>query len=284
MNLQCSDIIDIIRSDFGQMWSCSMVGKSLAISSPFMLPNRHALTMYVTMREDRIIVSDGGRASELIRENTDKQPEELDACRDYFMGEHDVSSHQDTSGRLLFYNETKELKLVPSLLFDLGNFVVNFCHAAIPHSQAEEAMETSRFSTKADTYLKTITEKTENRHFQKKLEDLPNASFGAVIADRNFTQLWLVGYVTGSTPYQFNHNLAAAYLNFRFVRKSQKLIQRSSLITLVNNDAAGYRPLSQRDHFAELLDVTGQQPVEWTQKESLVDLIATTGPQLNAWS
>ena len=199
------------------------------------------------------------------------------------MEEHEVKSHQQSGRPPCFFKEASDIKLVSSMIFDLGNFAVNYCTAALPYSEAEEAVANSRFSTKADEYLKTLTGRMDRRMFQKKLEDLPNATFGAVISDPDFSRLWLVGYVSGSSPYHFTHNLASVYINFRFVRRSKKLISRSSLITLVNNNAAGYRPEAQREYFSELLDVTGQEPIGWTQKEELIGALGRQGPSLEAW-
>lgn len=282
MQIQCSDIIDLIRSDFGQLWDCRMVGKSLAVSTPYLLPNSNALTLYVTTRDSRIIVSDGGFVSSFLKEHSELEQEKLDACRDYFMEKHDVTKHHPEGRSEYFYKETAAINLVPSLFFDLGNFVTALCTTSVPFSKSEDAAETTFFSRRADGYLKSVVNGIDDRHFQKKLEDLPNASFGAVISSHSFARLWLVSYVTGSSSYIFNRNLASAIVNFRFVRKS-KLAGISSLITLVNNECAGYHPDAQSGYFSELMDTTEQKPVEWTLKEQIIESIEGFGPKLTKW-
>jgi hypothetical protein len=283
MQIQCSDIIDLIRSDFGQLWDCRMVGKSLAVSTPYLLPNNNALTLYVTTRDSRIIVSDGGFSADFLNSHSELEQEKIDGCRDYFTEKHDVSRHEQAGRPEYFYKETTDVKLVPSLFFDLGNFVTAFCTAAVPFSNAEEAVETTFFSRRADNYIKGVVGGISDRHFQKKLEDIPSASFGAVISSHAFSRLWLVSYVTGSSSYVFNRNLSSAIVNFRFVRKS-KLAERSSLITLVNNECAGYHPDAQTSYFSELMDTTEQEPVVWTLKEQIISSLEINGPKLTKWS
>lgn len=285
MNLQCSDVINAIRSDFGQLWSCESMGNSVAISSPYLLPNHAHLTMWITVRDgDRIIVSDAGRAMEIVMElNPAAKVEETTACRDYFMGEHEVDLHEAPDKRLFFFKETKNIKLVSSLLFDLGNFVVNFCTAAVPQSVAESSTEKSRFTQKADAYLRGVVTHMNDRGMDKVLDDIPGASFGAVIYNRDFAHLWLVGYVTGSSHYHFTRNLSSAIVNFLFVRKNLRLVKRSSLITLVNDETPGYRPEIQKPFFEELKEVTHQEPIVWQAKEEIVDRLTQFGPDLEYW-
>lgn len=284
MKLKCSDVIEIIRSDFGQLWSCERMGESLGVSSPYLLPNHSHFTMWVTIRDgDRIIVSDAGRAMDLIAQFNPNGGESVIACRDYFMGEHDVDLHIAADGRQLFFKETRDIKLVPSLMFDLGNFAVNFCTSAIPYSVAEAVIENTRFSQKADGYIRGVVDRMPDRGMQKVLEDIPAASFGAVVYSPDFAHLWLVSYVTGSSRYQFTRNLSSAIVNFMFVRESLRLVKRSSLITLVNDETPAYQPDLQKPYFEKLREITHQDPIVWQAKEEIVPRLKEDGPPLEHW-
>jgi len=282
MNLECHQIIDLIRADFGQLWKCNNLGNTLAITTPYTLPNREALTLYVTIRDNRIIVSDAGRILALLGEESSMGKEELDACRDYFMFDQAISVHYPQGRPAFFFKETKEIKLLPSLFFDMGNFAMNFCAAAIPYALTEETTETSNFSRKADDYLKGVVRHFDNRAFQKKLEDIPNVSFGAVISSMNFSHIWLVCYVTGSANHIFTRNLASAIVNFSLVRR-RKVVERCSLLTLINNDAAGYHPDGQGEHLTMLRKVSEQEPILWTHKEQMLTSLDSQGPKLTKW-
>lgn len=282
MNLECPHIVDLIRADFGQLWNCKKLGNTLAITTPYTLPNREALTLYVTTREDRIIVSDAGRILKLLAEESCLAKEELEACRDYFMFDHDIALHLPTGRDACFFKETKEIKLLPSLFFDLGNFAMNFCGAAIPYSVTEEATETSNFSRRADDYLKGVIRHLDQRVFNKKWEDMKNVTFGAIISLPDYSHTWLVSYVTGPQKHIFTRNLASAIVNFTLVRR-KRLVEKCSFLTLVNNESAAYHPNEQEEHFAMLRKVSERAPILWTHKEEAVQLLAHPGPKLTKW-
>lgn len=282
MQIRCSDIIDAIRADFGALWSCSMAGNTLEISTPYLLPNDDALTVYVTTRGDRIIVSDGGFVSEFLAENSSLAGDKLDACKDHFASRHEIKSHQNSSDGLIYYfKEANSLHLVSSLIFDVGNFVTALTNAAIPQAEMEELRDQKRFNGQADSYIKTLLPTIGVRKFRKKIGELPSVRFGAVVSSDS--HLWLVSYVSGSTQSAFVHNISMAYMNFTLTRKNP-ICEASTLIALVNDTAEGYRPMKQGAHLDELHSVTGLEPIPWTQRSRLQNALSSFGPKLSRWN
>ena len=272
----------MVRADFGSLWSCRQAGESLEISTPYLLPNDDALTVYVTVRDgNRIIVSDGGFLDGFLEDNCDLSADKLAGCLAYFKDHHGIRVHHQSNRPVYYFKEGNSMLAVSSLIFDLGNFVVAVCNAAIPHVATAEGLEEQRFVSKADAYIKTLLPQLEGRKFRKKVTDIPHVRFGGVVYTNS--HLWLIGYVTGSTPSAFVHNLSLAHMNFVLARKSS-ICQMASLVAFVNNDASGYHLDKQAAHLEELQQVTQQDSVKWTERDKLAKVLSSTGPLLTPWT
>src|SRR5438128_2277560 len=70
-NLECKDIIGALRSDFGALWQCRQLANSLEITTPYLYPNNDFVSVYLTIRGGRIIISDGARLSEFVETSID---------------------------------------------------------------------------------------------------------------------------------------------------------------------------------------------------------------------
>src|SRR4051812_28375131 len=75
MRLDCN-ITDRIREEFCALWSCSQIGETLEIVTPYLMPDSRLFVLYVTERNDRLIACDGGRIWELASAHSDRPREE----------------------------------------------------------------------------------------------------------------------------------------------------------------------------------------------------------------
>lgn len=283
MNLSCNELLTALRQDFGVFWTCKRIGETLELSTPYLLPNHDLLQLYLTIRDDRIIVTDGASVSNYLGEELDADALETESGITLFLNSHAVLKHQAPDGRVFYYKETNRLELISSLIFDLGNFATAVTSTIA--SQFSDTVETAaihRFTTKAKTFLLDSVKLIPNRHieFNKGLDDLTEVKFNAIITDTLEATFrprrWLISYVTGSNSTDFAHNCNKAIVNYTLFKNSST-DNRAILIPLLNNESPGYQPSKFEARLTHLKAITGRAPILWTSRDHLIQTISDSG-------
>lgn len=268
MSLDCS-ITDIIRSDFNTLWSCSHRGHTVEVVTPYLMPDSTFFTLFFTQREDRIIACDGGRIWELISENL-KAPtadvlEELRAlARTHGLKE------GDNQGEPIFFKDCRETKLISSIAFDVAHFATVATHVILSAVREETEEVSTRFVTAARNYLGQILP-PDLIHPNAPVPGVPNVKFSAVISKDS--KLWIVSCISGNTLTDFRKNMSDAAFNLKDARlsRAQRMIEKT--VPLLNNNAPGYDPDKLGLRLDELAEFAQVQPVLWTEKQRLIELL-----------
>src|SRR4051812_29758525 len=58
--LTCQHLIPLLRSDFGSLWKCQARGNTIEIITPFSTTTQKFVSVFITAREEELVVSDGG--------------------------------------------------------------------------------------------------------------------------------------------------------------------------------------------------------------------------------
>jgi hypothetical protein len=199
MSIFCSTVLDSLRNDFGALWKCKKLGDTLEIVTPFLLPNHDCLSIFITERGARIIVTDGGELEQFLKEDLGVELAELDGFRDHLLADHKVFRHVSGAQQAYYFKETENPELIPSLVFDLGNFAVAFSSAAATTTaeEADNLPETVTFKNQADDYIRKIAPHSAQISFRAEVSEI-KANFSAVITYQS--RLSLVYYVYGFEP------------------------------------------------------------------------------------
>ena len=270
-NIDCPNMLKAIKRDFGGLWHCVKRGKTLEIVTPYLYPDSTFVSVFITERGEKIIVSDGAQLSEFIASTAgDESLQSASLFR--FSESHEIKEHLKL-GVKYYFKSCSSIKLVSSIVFDMCNFISCVASASVLTIAAEDQEDREIFRRKADAFInKSIG--TKKVKFSHSLPEIKEATFSAVI--KSNSQLWLVLYLTGSNLNYFSRSASNAIVNVEFARASSLESQIKAIIPVVNNEADGYQPAKLSQRIEMLSRVAKQSPINWTEKEQLERLIAAS--------
>lgn len=271
MTLDCKTA-DRIRQEFGTLWRCSKLGNTLEISTPYAMPDSTLFTLFLTTRGDRIIACDGGRIAELLTEFCDLPPDEWRMELDALAETHGLKVGSD-HGTPVYFKECRDKKLIGSIAFDVANFALMAANVILAQAlAAEETEKEKRFVTEARAFIAGIKAHDQILQANFVLDDVPGVKFSVAVISSS--RLWLVSCVSGSSLLAFRRNASDAALNMKDAWESRLRPHIVRMIPLLNNEAHGYEPRFLRTRIAELKKDARQEPVLWTERDRLAELLA----------
>jgi hypothetical protein len=267
MKLDCQ-ITESLQRDFSALWKCQQRGDSLEITTPYLLPDSTLLSLFLTQREGRFIVCDGGGVFEVIDDYCPfPQGKAIAALQGYA---HKFGLKQGVSeGKPLFFKDCTDVQLISSLAFDVATFATIATSALVASS--EEIETEDRFKISADAYLKAIKPSGVTIETRHQIDEVPGVKFSAVL--KGASRLWLVSYVTGSSITYFRRSLADTVMNFKHAWQSSLKDYIGRTIPLVNDQATGYRPSELGWQMGELAHESRNSVVRWTEHEKIAELL-----------
>ena len=271
MKLDCG-ITEVLRSDFGSLWKCKQSGETLEISTPYLMPDSTLFTAFLTKRNNRYIVCDGGGVSEILQESCDLPSDEIKSALDG-IAQKFTMKQGIISGEPLFFKECSDPKIISSLVFDVASFAVSATNALVAMAVEDEGgVQERRFRAKADDFVKSVT--PSGWEFRpKRINEVPGYTFGAVIA--RASRLCLISYVTGSTTTYFRRSVCDTAKSFAHAWKGplaeSKLIHRT--IPIIDTGASGYKQEELQWQLDELQADSHNSLVDWKEKERYAELL-----------
>jgi hypothetical protein len=152
----------------------------------------------------------------------------------------------------------------------------NFIAALVSTSEIEfierEERETKElFRRSANEYLQTIVPK-EKMELGAYLDDKKQIRLHAVIK-QSASRLILINYITGSNQYYFNNSITKTNFLFELAEKSVvgRFVKRK--ISLIDTTAAGYVPTRIATFINHLLENTGSEKIDWSEREKLNEIL-----------
>ncbi|MGQ3678885.1 hypothetical protein [Tenacibaculum discolor] len=264
-----------VRNSFDQLWSLKLRGTdTIEISTPYSTTTSKFVSIYVTERNGKFIITDGGLLnSEAYESAIDYENQCLLKILYHFESFYEVKRTQDKLGVKHYYKTTKEEKLIPNLVYEMAQFVSMCASAAtVQFEDPKELEERKTFRTKASAYIHTNFQK-DNVRFRANLDkdEFRSVRFSAIIERKN--RLNLISYVTGSNPANFIGSIAKANMNFEIASGSKygRVIQNK--LVLINDTADGFIPAKLNKQLNLLHEHTGQEPIPWTQRERLLAIL-----------
>lgn len=265
-------IIEQIKKSFCNLTSFKERDNALEIITAFSTINNKFVSVFVTITNQKIVITDSGWVDQNYYE-TPYFEESEDLIRriiSAYQINYNVKSTLDKTGIEYYYKICNKIEEIPSVVFDLANFIVGTVNAfCIQYKDEKEEKERETFRSDANTFLKTYyQEDVRLRHY---LDDFKNIKFNAII--NKSSKLNLVTYVTGSTQNYFENDLRKSIVNFEIALKSKYGIYIKEKITIVNDNSDGYSPEKSSSIFQLLNEKTTQEPIKWSEKERILEYI-----------
>lgn len=268
-------IVENVRHCFDQLWSWKVRGDdTVEISTPYSTTTSKFVSLFLTLRKGKFVVSDGGLLNLQAYESIiDYDNQCLLKILYHYESFYEVKRTIDNSGIKHYYKSTTEDKFIPNIVYEMAQFVSMCASAAsVQFEDPKELEERKTFRTKATTYINTNLS-DYNLRFQAPLDqkEFRSVRFSAIIEKKN--RLNLVNYVTGSNPTNFRTSIARANINFEIATSSKYHEYIDRKLVLINNTADGYVHKQIYKQLEILKDHTGQDPVPWTEREKLLAVL-----------
>ncbi|WP_298238400.1 hypothetical protein [uncultured Algibacter sp.] len=264
-----------VRECFDQLWSFKLRGTdTIEISTPYSTTTSKFVSIYVTERDGKYIVSDGGLLnSEAYESEIDYENQCLLKILYHFESFYEVKRTQDKQGIKHYYKTTIKENLIPNMVYEMAQFVSMCASAAtVQFEDPKEIEERNTFRTKATSYISTNFQKYKPK-FRAPLDkqDFRSVRFSAIIERKN--KLSLVSYITGSNPANFRNSIARANMNFEIATSSKYNDYIDNKLVLVNNTADGFVLNQIAKQLNILEEHTGQDAIQWSEREKLLAIL-----------
>ncbi len=268
-------IVINVRSSFDELWSFKLRGTdTVEISTPYSTTTSKFVSIYVSERDGKYIVSDGGLLySEAYESEIDYENQCLLKILYHFEAFYEVKRTQNKKGIRHYYKTTTKENLIPNLVYEMAQFVSMCASAAtVQFEDKKEVEERNTFRTKASSYLEVHFQE-ENIRFSANLdkEEFRSVRFSAIIERNN--KLNLISFLTGSNPANFIGSIAKANINFQIATDSKYNKVIDNKLVLINDAAEGFIPAKIYKQLNVLEEQTGQKAIQWSEREKLLAIL-----------
>ncbi|MGX5817041.1 hypothetical protein ACWKWU_02535 [Chitinophaga lutea] len=265
-------IFDNVKESFCSLWTYKHRGPTLEIITPFSTTQSKFISVFVTKRENKFVVTDGGW---LFKGEYDN---ELDLDDPVFFKifshyelHYEIESLKHNDG-IFYYKATNEAGLIPNLVYDLSHFLLAIISTSqIQFQDEKERREKENFRKNADSYLTTILSKEKIRFRSELGEEYKNVRFNAIV--QRGPKVDLVKYVTGSSFNYFLNSLTKATVDFEIANRSPYNEFVNNRIAIVNDVAEGYVADKIYRYMQALEEHTKTPSVMWSKKDQLASLV-----------
>ncbi|RTZ04796.1 hypothetical protein [Flavobacterium sp. GSP6] len=269
-------IYENIKFCFDQLWTFKYRGdETIEIITPYSTTSNKFVSLFLTKRENKFIVTDGGLLnSEVYESKVDYDNQCLLKILYHFENHYQIKTTIDKKGYKHYYKTTTSEMLIPNLIYDMAQFI-SMCvsSATVEFDDLQEKEEKETFRKNANAFLESIVSK-DDRKFGAYLdkENYRTVRFSAIIERRS--RLSLISYVTGSNITNYANSIARTNLNFEIASSSKYSSYIDNKIVLMNDNADGYVPKSLYNQINILKQNTNdEEPIKWSEKEKLKKLL-----------
>ncbi len=257
-----------ITDAFGALWKCRPVGDSLEITTPFPTSTSMYVTVFLTKRDDAWIVSDGGWVCNEIY-NCELPTEEKIYNRvfDFFLDDYGIKITTSKNGSTYYYKGTRNIALVPNIVFDVANFVSNIVTTALIEFRPQNIPE--RFNTQVKNFLRENIDNERLKFNSPFSIGSTAASFGAIVSAPK-GRVSLVNFVSGTSDNYLRNSFAKSNMNFDLLSYTSEKSLVDNKIVLIDNT-----PHIDFDKFSPIVDMCKRKeqiPLIWPdEKQELLD-------------
>ena len=272
------NIYPIIVSSFGKLWKVKERGESLEIITPFATTSQKFVSLFVTYKNKEFIVSDGAWVWEGLYGNTfDRNINCFEKVFSHYVNSFNIKEVKNLSGSSVFYKKTDKINSIPSLIFDMANFVSTTVSLGQVEYSDKEIETEHRFAKTARSYLEKIKPRKNwvEWHFNEYLDPQKKEVKPSAILRKKNSNLILLNFVTGSDTNYYRLNIGKANMVFEMADKVKEGEYVESKIALLDDKAKGY----QMNHISNWLNHLLSNPQsskvekkEWTKRKELQNL------------
>ena len=265
------NIYNEIKSSFNSLWQFKERGKTLEIITPFATTSHKFVSVFLSIQENKYIVTDGGWVQGGYYETAFNQEEDCFRKALYHYQNSFNIKEVNTPSGIYFYKSTDKEIAVPSLIFDIANFISSMISLSeIEYSEKLEKETKERFRSMANDFLIAISGRY-SVDFRGYLDDQDKRIKMHAIIKKPHSKLILVNYITGSTNNYFLNSIGRANLMFEMAEESLYSPYIDKKVCFIDDTAIGYSPKVIRD-IDFIVNNTNSHRADWSTRENYISL------------
>lgn len=212
-----------IQSDFSDLWECRTTGDALELITPYSTISGEAISVFLTQRGDRYIITDGARIDELGEEQgidiVSRKGMHLQEMSERF----GIKSAGAKDSRHLFrFKSTTSIDKLSACIYDLVHFQESISNAVFMASyfDGEEDAEVKKFCAKVNAVVKQKVERVpvkERRYDYFRNAGVRGLQFNTALIDKKTSQLWLSMCISGTSLTNFRQSVYRAEFGFKHI-------------------------------------------------------------------
>ncbi|WP_375562019.1 hypothetical protein ACE193_05575 [Bernardetia sp. OM2101] len=238
------ELYNLVKKDFCNLFSFKLHESTLEIITPLVTITDKFVSVFVTERGNRLIVTDGGWISQEVYGNSISS-EDIETISVIFQQYKSYYNIQETKANSdstdIFYYvpiDIKKVELLSAAVFDVANFIVGIVNShSLSYREKKEKEQRDRFKHDTNKLLKNIYKDSFSSHQNIGIQGV---TYNGVIKYRS--KLYLLEYITGSTTKYFQQDVRKATINFQLVEEVDYIFRQvESRIAIINDDSSGYQ-------------------------------------------
>ena len=268
---ELSEIFNLVKSQFCNLTDYRIRGSSIEIITPFSSINNKLASVFIKKISNNYVVGDGGWLDlNYYNIEIDDEDDLKNNITNQFIEHYDIQFKLDDFGTTHYFKKTEEITHIPSLVFDLSNFICGIVNTyTLSFDDKKERAERDSFKSDANEFIKD--KYADSVSFRQSLDDIEQVKFNAVITKSK--NIYLITYITGSTPYYFQNDLNKTIVNYELSEKSKYESLIRERISIINDYADGYQPDKSKAVLELLQEKLTRPPLLWSNKDTLVSFI-----------
>ncbi|MGM9507576.1 hypothetical protein ACS5NO_07610 [Larkinella sp. GY13] len=264
VNDRLVSIFETIKSDICNLVEYRARGETIEIITQFTTLNNCVVSVFLSVKEDKIIVSDGGW---LHRDKYNDQGlvDELSIVtriNTQLIEYYKIKQTQSKQNINYFYKTTNKKELVSSLVLELSQFIVASVNSRILSYSKEEDVNDSKkaFHDQVNGYIKSLFRDVETNEYIKVNEQY-RVKFDCIF--RIKVRPFLLMYISGSNNSVFNKDISQAVVNFNVVNRNAVADEYFTKIAILNTQAPGYNKAKSDFYLAELREAADMPLIDY---------------------
>lgn len=243
-----------ISSDFNSLWKYKLRGDTLEIITPFTTMTGSYISVFLTQRDDRFIITDGQSLVHSLMKLemfSRKAKVYLEETAAYY----NVKKTQSDNTHF-YFKSTFDMNLISAYIYDIVFFQSSALNSI--YSEAtffDSGREYELFSTRANNMLQQkIEENKESNHvfaLDRTHNLIRNAGFSSVLTRTNNANVWAAMYITGSNPTNFCSTIYRANTGFMYVNENDDRKKFIKIAAVIDETAKGNVKNHERIKFVQ---------------------------------
>jgi hypothetical protein len=266
------EVIERIKASFCGLTSFKNRNNALEVITAYSTLNSKFVSVFITFTKDKIVITDNGWIDLNYYDTPLYDDSEIliSRVKNSFQSSYNVKSTMDKDGICYYYKSCTNINQIPSLVFDLATFIVGVVNSfCVQYQDEKEEKERETFRKDAGGFLKVNY--SDNVKLRSALDDFKTIKFNAIINKGN--DLFLFSFITGSNQGYFENDLRKSIVNHEITFKSKYKPFIKERLAIVNDCSDGYQPEKSSFIFELLREKTSRDPIKWSQKEKILEII-----------